>query len=87
MQKVDIHVKGKLDCHWSEWFEGLQLTHPETGGTRLSGTVGDQAALFGLIAKLRNLGLTLVSLTIYEIEAAGAGEVAAEKEDNGCPPS
>jgi hypothetical protein len=81
MQQVEIHLKGQLDCHWSEWFEGLQLTHTEAGQTQLRGTVPDQAALFGLMAKLRNLGLTVASLTIVEVETAN--EIATELEKGG----
>lgn len=58
----DIKVKDHLADHWSGWFEGLSLTQCEDGSTLLSGPVTDQAALLGLLNKVRDLGLTLVSI-------------------------
>jgi hypothetical protein len=69
MQSVEIRVKGQIDEHWSEWFEGLTITHTEQGETILLGTVVDQAALYGLLAKLRNLGLPLISVNSVESES------------------
>ncbi len=57
-----IRVKGHLDPCWSEWFEGLTVTRAEGGETILSGPVADQAALHGLLAKVRDLNLTLISV-------------------------
>ena len=68
MQSVEIRVKGQIDEHWSDWFEGLTLAHTEQGETILWGTVVDQAALYGLLTKLRNLGLSLVSVNSVEGE-------------------
>jgi hypothetical protein len=68
MQRVEIRVKGQLDEHWAEWFEDLTLTHTEEGHTVLSGLVMDQAALHGLLAKLRDLGLSIHSVNAEEIE-------------------
>ena len=68
MQSVEIRVKGQIDEHWSDWFEGLTLAHTEQDETTLSGTVVDQAALYGLLTKLRNLGLSLVSVNSVEGE-------------------
>lgn len=62
MQYVEIRVKGHLDTHWAEWLDGLAITHSEQNETILSGPVRDQAALYGLIGKLRDLGLPLVSV-------------------------
>ena len=62
MQKVEIRVKGQMDQHWTEWFKGFELESGEEDETVLRGEVQDQAALYGLIAKLRDLGLTLVSV-------------------------
>jgi hypothetical protein len=50
-----------LDARWSAWFDGVALTHGADGTTLLTGRL-DQAALYGIIAKLRNLGLTLISV-------------------------
>jgi len=62
MQKVEIRVKGQMDKHWSEWFQGFEVSDGEAGETIIRGEARDQAALYGLIAKLRDLGLTLVSV-------------------------
>jgi hypothetical protein len=64
MHQVEIRVKGQIDERWSEWLGGLAVTHTEEGETVLSGTVLDQAALYGLIAKLRDLGLPLAALSV-----------------------
>jgi len=68
MQRVEIRVKGQVDEHWSDWFEGLAITHCGQKETVLTGEVVDQAALYGLLAKLRNLGLSLVSVSSAEVE-------------------
>jgi hypothetical protein len=57
-----IRVKGHLGPQWSDWFEGLAITLEEDGDTLLTGPVIDQAALHGLLRKVRDLGLTLVSV-------------------------
>lgn len=62
MTKVEIRVKGRLDQDWSEWFEGFSITHSEQDETTLSGTVADQSAVYGLLARLRDLGLPLISV-------------------------
>ena len=62
MQQVEIRVKGQIDERWSEWLEGMTITHTEEGETVLSGSVIDQSALYGVIARLRDLGLPLLSV-------------------------
>lgn len=57
-----ITVKGHLDERWSEWFGGLTITHRENGETILAGQLPDQAALHGVLAKVRDLSLTLVTV-------------------------
>jgi hypothetical protein len=61
-------VKGRIDEHWSDWFQGLTITHTDQDETILSGTVVDQAALYGLLARLRDLGLPLLSVKQVEDE-------------------
>jgi len=68
MQRVEIKIKGQIDEHWSDWFESLTITHTTQGETILSGQVVDQAALHGLLAKLRDLGLSILSVNAVEIE-------------------
>jgi hypothetical protein len=57
-----VKVRGALDQHWSAWFDGLEITIDENGDTILTGTLPDQAALFGIINRLRDLGLELLSV-------------------------
>jgi hypothetical protein len=57
-----IRIKGNLDSQWADWFEGLTITLEENGDTLITGTMIDQAALFGLLRKVRNLGLPLISI-------------------------
>ena len=62
MRQVEIRVKGQIDETWSEWFEGLAITHTEEGETVLAGPVVDEAAMYGLLAKIRDLSLQLISV-------------------------
>lgn len=61
-----IRIKGHLDDKWADWFEGLTITLEENGDTLITGTVVDQAALHGLLKKVRDLGLPLVSVSPVE---------------------
>jgi hypothetical protein len=62
-----IVVKGHLDSEWSDWFEGLSITLVNSGETILTGPVVDQTALHGVLIKIRDLGLPLLSLTRIEM--------------------
>lgn len=66
----EIRVKGLLDGRWAEWFEGLIITPEENGDTLLTGPVVDQAALHGLLKRVRDLGLPLLSLNFVSPEQA-----------------
>jgi hypothetical protein len=57
-----IRLQGELDPSWSEWLDGLPVRHANRGETELCGPVRDQAALHGLLAKIRDLGLPLLSV-------------------------
>ncbi|MFN8379818.1 MAG: hypothetical protein U0452_14225 [Anaerolineae bacterium] len=59
----EIRIRGLLDDRWAEWFDGLDLARQASGETVLSGMVVDQAALHGLLRKVRDLGLPLISVT------------------------
>jgi hypothetical protein len=59
----EIRLQGRLDHRWAAWLDGLDLFHADDGTTVLRGQVADQAALHGLLTKLRDLGLPLISLT------------------------
>ena len=58
----EIRVKGHLDRRWAAWFDGLELAHDTDGTTVIRGRVADQAALHGLLHRMRDLGLPLVSV-------------------------
>ena len=66
----ELRVDGHLDEHWSTWFDGLVLTHGDDGTTALRGVVTDQAELHGLLAKVRDLGVTLVSVRAVDAPPA-----------------
>ncbi len=57
-----IRLKGHLDRRWTDWFEDLTITHEDDGATLMSGPVADQAALHGLLRKVRDLGIPLLSV-------------------------
>lgn len=57
-----IRIECHLDDQWTDWFSGLTITLEENGHTLLTGPVADQAALYGLLKKIRDLGMTLVSI-------------------------
>ena len=61
-----IRVKGHLERHWETWFDGMILTDEPNGETLLSGAIRDQAALHGVIGRLRDLGLPLLSVRRVE---------------------
>lgn len=63
-----IRIKGHLDDRWTEWFDGMKITLEEDGNTLLSGSVVDQAALYGLLRKVRDLGMPLLTLNCDETE-------------------
>jgi hypothetical protein len=62
----EIRIKGHLDDKWADWFEGLTITLEEDGNTLLTGPVVDQAALHGLLKKVRDLGMPLISVSPVE---------------------
>jgi hypothetical protein len=64
-----LRIKGHLDERWSTWFDGLAIIHEDDGTTTLRGAVVDQAELHGLLARVRDLGATLISVT--PTDAAG----------------
>lgn len=67
-----IRVKGHLSHAWANWFEGLSITLEENGDTLLTGPVADQAALHGLLKKVRDLGLPLISVSPVDPGLPGA---------------
>ena len=71
----EIRIKGHLDSQWTDWFEGLTITLEEDGNTLLTGPVIDQAALQGLLKKVRDLGMPLVSVSPVEHGQADRSDV------------
>lgn len=61
-RRVKIHIRGRIDEDWKHWFEGLHVDQQKDDTTLLSGELVDQSALYGLLAKLRDLGLELLSI-------------------------
>ena len=70
--RYEIRVKGHLDARWAAWFDGMSLTTESDGTTVLSGPVVDQSALHGLLQKVRDVGLPLVSVTRRQPGQPGA---------------
>ena len=66
--RYEIRLSGHLAARWSAWFDGLSVSHEGDGTTLISGPVADQAALHGLLQRVRDLGLPLVSVTRIEPE-------------------
>jgi hypothetical protein len=61
--RYEVRVKGRLDTRWAAWFDGFSLTHGRDGTTVLAGFVVDQAALHGVLRRLGDVGLPIVSVT------------------------
>jgi len=65
-----LRITGHLDQYWSTWFDGFTITHQDDGTTTLRGDVADQSDLHGLLAKVRDLGVTLISVTNLDMPTA-----------------
>jgi hypothetical protein len=63
----ELRVDGHIDDRWTAWFDNLTLTRESDGTTTLRGLVTDQAALHGLLAKVRDLGITLISVEVIDV--------------------
>jgi hypothetical protein len=79
--RYEIRVSGHLTSRWGAWFDGMTLTRHDDGTTAIDGTVTDQAALHGLLRKLNDLGLPLVSVTLTapERRAPTAPSIRADR--------
>jgi len=73
--RYEIRLKGHLDTRWADRFEDMSFTHESDGTTILSGPVVDQAALHGLLRKVRDLGLPLVSVILIDPKPADVPDV------------
>jgi hypothetical protein len=83
----EIRLQGHLNARWSDWFDGLSFTHASNGTTIIQGPVADQAALHGLLAKVRDLGLPLVSVIHIEREQANVPVGDADRDRGGHGPA
>jgi hypothetical protein len=72
----EIRVRGRLAPRWAAWFDGMTLTHDRDGVTVIAGPVVDQAALHGLLQKLRDIGVPLISVTATTRPPDAAGSDA-----------
>jgi len=70
--RYEIRVKGHLESRWAVWFDGMSLTNEADGTTSIHGPVIDQAALHGVLQKVRDLGLPLVSVTQVDLDQPDA---------------
>jgi hypothetical protein len=64
--RYEIRLTGRLDAHWAAWFDGLTVSQENDGTTVISGRIADQAALHGVLQRVRDLGLPLISVTRLE---------------------
>ena len=78
-ERYEIRLKGHLDARWAARFDGLSLSHDIDGTTVLDGPVADQAALHGLLQKIRDIGLPLVSVICVEPDRPGVTSVNPRK--------
>jgi hypothetical protein len=77
-KRYEIRLKGHLDSSWAEWLAGMSLTHASNGTTALAGPVADQAALHGLLQKLRDIGVTLISVNESETNSPAPSDAGSE---------
>lgn len=75
---VEIRVKGNIDLTWSDWLGGLTIKHVNPEETLLKGTVVDQASLYGLLTKLRDLNLALISVVCIDEEGTAVHFIAVD---------
>ena len=73
MLQIEIYIKGKINQQWSGWFDGLTSSFSGQDETVLAGIVADQAALYGIISHLRDLGLPLISVSSKEMKENSNG--------------
>ena len=78
----EIRIKGHLDARWADRFEGLSFTHASDGTTILAGLVVDQAALYGLLRKVRDLGLPLIAVNQIDLKQADRPDGNANADHN-----
>lgn len=80
--QYEIRLKGHLDARWADQFEHMRFTHASDGTTILAGMVVDQAALYGLLRKVRDLGLPLIAVNLVEPKQANGPDDNVETDRN-----
>jgi hypothetical protein len=85
--RYEIRIKGRLASRWATWFEPMTLTADGNGTTVLEGPVADQAALHGLLHKVRDTGLPLLSVTQLDVTQLDVTQLDVTQLDTGRPPS
>jgi hypothetical protein len=76
--RYEIRLTGLLDAHWAAWFDGMTVRHESDGTTVISGRIADQAALHGVLQRVRDLGLSLISVARLEPEVSDPTGIEAE---------
>src|ERR687883_371466 len=80
--RYEIRLKGHLDARWADRFEGLSFTHESDGTTILSGPVVDQAALYGLLRKVRDVGMPLLAVNLLDPKQANGLDEKVDTDHN-----
>jgi len=83
--QYEIRLLGHLGDRWATWFDGLSLTNEADGTTVIRGPVVDQAALHGVLQRLRDLGIPLLSLTRVPLDPTGHDQAAHDQDDPNQP--
>jgi hypothetical protein len=78
LERYEIRLTGRLDAHWAAWFDGLTVSPEPAGTTVISGPIADQAALHGVLQRVRDLGLPLVSVIRVVPDEPGTTGIEAE---------
>ncbi len=87
MRTYEVRIEGHLAPHWAAWFDGLEIAREPDGHTALRGPMADQAALHGVLAKVRDLGLVLVSVTPLDLERDGERARSTSSSTDRAPPT
>ena len=77
----EIKIKGHLNDSWADWFDGMAFTHESDGSTTLTGKIIDQAALHGMLKKIRDLGIPLLSVNPLDPDQLDVAEIQLIREE------
>lgn len=78
----ELRIQGHLDKYWSTWFDGFTITLQDDGTTTLRGVVRDQSELHGLLAKVRDLGTALISVTPLEVTTTDNADTDSQQQQH-----